>query len=127
MKRKSNEEIEEILKKDFHNFLLNKQAPHWIKSYSQFDFYLNKKTKKVELTSSIKKVILEDGVTWENSKLGKQLIKIDDNGNKTIHISYDNWEDIQIYKSAIDLKSFEVETLYEYNHIELLNEEDFFV
>ncbi|WP_439478876.1 hypothetical protein [Chryseobacterium aquaticum] len=127
MERKTIEEINNILLNDYNNYLLSEKAKSWIKEYSNFNFSLKKEIKKVELKVDLRKQILENNMFWEYKDGSKQLVKLDSNGTKTYYISYDIWENFNIFIAEICLLNLSVEIIYKENKLLSLNQNDFFI
>ncbi|MBP2619670.1 hypothetical protein [Chryseobacterium jejuense] len=125
--KKTNEEIHHILLKEFNAYLLSEKAEFWIKEYSHFYFSLKKETQKAELSICIRKIVLEDNMFWESRDGVKQLVALKEDGTKTYYISYDVWEDMNIFSAEINLQNLNVEVTHRESRLSSFNQDDFFI
>lgn len=127
MERKTNGAIHDILLNAFNDYLLSEKAESWIREYSHFYFSLKKETQKVELSICIRKMVWEDDMFWEYKDGFKQLVKLNADGTKTYYISYDVWEDVNIFIAEIGLLDFNVEVIHKESALSSLSQDDFFI
>lgn len=122
-KKKTNKEIKDILVRVFYGS--SREIPNWIQEYAVFNY--NHEEEKVELTISLKKINLEEGMFWEEKNEKKQLVKIDvTTGKKSYYISFDRWEYVTIFKTYVDIITLETKILIKKEKLNLLNKEDYF-
>lgn len=127
MERKTNKEIHDILLHAFNDYLLSEKAESWIRKYSHFYFSLKKETQKVELSIHIRKMVWEDNMFWEYKDGCKQLVKLNEEGVKTYYLSYDVWEDVNIFTAEMNLLNLNVEIIHKESELSSFNQDDFFI
>jgi hypothetical protein len=124
--RKTDQELEQILRDSFYMSFPKDKNPSWVKECISFHFNLNKEKKVLELDVFMAKLDpIDDNIFWEVYKGNKIMVEIDKlTGKKSYIISYSRYTPMLVFSASLD-KSLTVTVNYKIPNIENLDERDF--